>query len=900
MWLAWAALWLHFSPGLLGTPPHQQTRKSALLKGDFVIGALFSLHHQPKQQRGDGALQCGDIREMYGIQRVEVTFMTLDRINADPALLPDVTLGVEIRDSCWYAPVALQQSIEFIRDAISPAAALEVCDSQQAPRRGGGAGAAHGRPPLVGVVGPASSSVAIQVQNLLQLFHIPQVGYSTTSKDLSDKGRFSYFLRVVPSDYYQAQVMVDLVRRHNWTYVSAVNTDENYGHSGIQAFRELAERADVCIAKEDSVLSNADDEVFEAVLRKLAQDQNARVVVCFCEGMTVRGLLRAARRLGLTGRFLFLGSDGWADRADVTDGYEHEATGSITIRINSPHVAEFDSYYLGLDPFTNLRNPWFREFWQFRFNCVLPLEGGDRRDSGAPRDASSPPPGADSPPVCTGKERLKERYRADPKLSFVMKALYTMAYGLHNMVQAVCGNGSRGVCPGLFPFDGSLFKVQHHELPAAAQRLARLRARGRLEQRHAAHVARAAAPAAWPPGGVCVLETLPPRLLQEPADGRPGEEVLLGVCAVRQQRGPEGRHCVRGVSCRLVAQRGQDGLRPDPGGVHAVVGRAGGGRHLLLVPGLRGDAVDGGGVRAPQRHPGGQVVDAGAQLPHPGGHDPEPRRHVPDPGAAELGVLPAGASPAWPQLRHDLRQPADQDQPHRAHPGRLQEALPHQEAALHVRYRAGGDHGPADRRGSGRVGRHAGAGAAGPDAAVPRPGPRRAGLRHLADGRRGAARLRRPPRRALHAVRAQDAQRARELQRGQVHRLRHVHHVRHLGRLRAHLLRQRLQDHHAVHVRHAERHGDARVPVPAQAVHHPAAAREEQPLLLHHLQEHPLPHRQSRCIRHLCQGPCLLPSRRVRQGTRRGVPETCAWFGGQQPPGPGQTRCCNVASSAGG
>ncbi|XP_063225236.1 metabotropic glutamate receptor 1-like isoform X2 [Bacillus rossius redtenbacheri] len=458
MWLAWAALWLHFSPGLLGTPPHQQTRKSALLKGDFVIGALFSLHHQPKQQRGDGALQCGDIREMYGIQRVEVTFMTLDRINADPALLPDVTLGVEIRDSCWYAPVALQQSIEFIRDAISPAAALEVCDSQQAPRRGGGAGAAHGRPPLVGVVGPASSSVAIQVQNLLQLFHIPQVGYSTTSKDLSDKGRFSYFLRVVPSDYYQAQVMVDLVRRHNWTYVSAVNTDENYGHSGIQAFRELAERADVCIAKEDSVLSNADDEVFEAVLRKLAQDQNARVVVCFCEGMTVRGLLRAARRLGLTGRFLFLGSDGWADRADVTDGYEHEATGSITIRINSPHVAEFDSYYLGLDPFTNLRNPWFREFWQFRFNCVLPLEGGDRRDSGAPRDASSPPPGADSPPVCTGKERLKERYRADPKLSFVMKALYTMAYGLHNMVQAVCGNGSRGVCPGLFPFDGSLFK----------------------------------------------------------------------------------------------------------------------------------------------------------------------------------------------------------------------------------------------------------------------------------------------------------------------------------------------------------------------------------------------------------------------------------------------------------
>lgn len=81
------------------------------------------------------------------------------------------------------------------------------------------------RAPLIGVVGPGSSSVALQVQNLLQLFQIPQIGYSTTSRDLSDKNRFNYFLRVVPSDYYQAQVMVDIVRRYNWTYVSAVNTD---------------------------------------------------------------------------------------------------------------------------------------------------------------------------------------------------------------------------------------------------------------------------------------------------------------------------------------------------------------------------------------------------------------------------------------------------------------------------------------------------------------------------------------------------------------------------------------------------------------------------------------------------------------------------------------------------
>jgi hypothetical protein len=55
------------------------------------------------------------------------------------------------------------------------------------------------------------------------------------------------------------------------------------------------------------VLSNAEDEVFDRVILKLDEDKNARVVVCFCEGMTVRGLLAATKRLHLTGRFLFIG-----------------------------------------------------------------------------------------------------------------------------------------------------------------------------------------------------------------------------------------------------------------------------------------------------------------------------------------------------------------------------------------------------------------------------------------------------------------------------------------------------------------------------------------------------------------------------------------------------------------
>jgi hypothetical protein len=77
-------------------------------------------------------------------------------------------------------------------------------------------------------------------------------------------------------------------------------------------------------------------------------------------------------------RDIFFYSDGWADRSDVTDGYERQARGSMSVRIHSPNVTDFDDYYFSLNPYTNTRNPWFREFWQHRFNCTMRDDYGNR------------------------------------------------------------------------------------------------------------------------------------------------------------------------------------------------------------------------------------------------------------------------------------------------------------------------------------------------------------------------------------------------------------------------------------------------------------------------------------------------------------------------------------------
>ncbi|XP_040278576.1 metabotropic glutamate receptor 5 isoform X2 [Bufo bufo] len=411
-----------------------ERRVVAYMPGDIVIGALFSVHHQPTVEKVHER-KCGEVREQYGIQRVEAMLHALDRINADPNLLPNITLGCEIRDSCWHSAVALEQSIEFIRDS------LISSEEEEGLVRcvDGSSSSFHSKKPIVGVIGPGSSSVAIQVQNLLQLFNIPQIAYSATSMDLSDKTLYKYFMRVVPSDAQQARAMVDIVKRYNWTYVSAVHTEGNYGERGMEAFKDMSAKDGVCIAHSYKIYSNAGEQNFDKLLKKLQSNlPKARVVVCFCEGMTVRGLLMAMRRQGIVGEFLLLGSDGWADRYDVTDSYQREAAGGITIKLQSPDVKWFDDYYLQLRPETNLRNPWFQEFWQNKFKCKLKGYSQDNQIYNK---------------TCSSRLALSYQYTQDSKMGFVINAIYAMAYGLHSMQMSLCP-GYAGLCDAMKPIDG--------------------------------------------------------------------------------------------------------------------------------------------------------------------------------------------------------------------------------------------------------------------------------------------------------------------------------------------------------------------------------------------------------------------------------------------------------------
>ncbi|XP_053552211.1 metabotropic glutamate receptor 6-like [Bombina bombina] len=408
------------------TQPH-----SIKIDGDITLGGLFPVH-----AKGPAGIPCGEIKKEAGIHRMEAMLYALDQINGDPELLPNLTLGARLLDTCSRDTYALEQSLTFVQAMIQKDTSDIRC--------------ANGEPPIlsrpervVGVIGASASSVSIMVANVLRLFAIPQISYASTAPELSDNNRYDFFSRVVPPDSYQAQAMVDIVKALGWNYVSTLASEGNYGESGVEAFVQISREAGgVCIAQSIKIPREPRPGEFDKVIRRLLETPNARGIIIFANEDDIKRVLEASQRANQTGHFLWVGSDSWGSKTSPILMLEEEAEGAVTILPKRASIDGFDQYFISRTLENNRRNIWFAEFWEDDFKCKLMRPGA--QPEGSRRK-------------CTGEERIGKDsiYEQEGKVQFVIDAVYAMAHALHNMHSELCA-GSAGVCDKMDPMDGRL------------------------------------------------------------------------------------------------------------------------------------------------------------------------------------------------------------------------------------------------------------------------------------------------------------------------------------------------------------------------------------------------------------------------------------------------------------
>ena len=318
---------------------------------DFVLGGLFPVH---------SGSDCRTLRQQRGLERLEAMLFAIDRINNDTNLLPNLTIGYDVRDTCSEEITGLDEAL----DMIVRSGSLTVDASMQCIQ----AGNASTR--MSGIVGAAASSVSTPTATMLglQIFQSPLVSYASSSAALSNKNLYEYFLRTIPPDSFQANAMVDLISYFGWEYVSVIFNDNSYGEPGTDAFIDSAIKRGICIDYRRGIIQSeiSGEKEFNKTINESVDgllNSTAKVVLAFTDEATVMALFRVLHERNITRRFVWIASDAWANSNAVRDNFPEIARGTFGFEPHAQHVKEFADYFSQLTPSMNIRDPFFPEYY---------------------------------------------------------------------------------------------------------------------------------------------------------------------------------------------------------------------------------------------------------------------------------------------------------------------------------------------------------------------------------------------------------------------------------------------------------------------------------------------------------------------------------------------------------
>ncbi|KAI8494984.1 hypothetical protein Bbelb_275890 [Branchiostoma belcheri] len=281
------------------------------IPGDVIIPAVFPIHSgQPSSRFG-----CGALRSKAVVQDVQALLYALDKINADRDILPTIRLGTVVLDSC-------SSGAKAVKDASN-------LQSTGKTSRGD---------PVAPIAGYVGSSMA---------------------------------------EKQKVNVTIAVLKRLGFSYVSVVNSEEEMYKLLRDDFVSAAIQQGICIATEVEVKRFHGSGDYDNTIMTLKEhaEKGAEAVVLFLPSAQARSLISATSRSSTIGLFTWVSALGLEDdnaffSTNVT--LKHATRGALRLETEVGKSQAFENYVSSLTPGQNTRNPWFKPFWQYLFQCDLP------------------------------------------------------------------------------------------------------------------------------------------------------------------------------------------------------------------------------------------------------------------------------------------------------------------------------------------------------------------------------------------------------------------------------------------------------------------------------------------------------------------------------------------------
>ncbi|XP_053575463.1 extracellular calcium-sensing receptor-like [Bombina bombina] len=394
--------------------------------GDIILAGFFPMHTEWNYQDNsftewEKPMVC-DRYSSVSYTWLQTMIFTIEEINANTALLPNISLGFQLFDTCFSISRSLWGTLWTLSGTDKPILNYQC----------------HKKVPLV-LFADIISLTSIAIATLLSVYRYPQISFRSSLTSLNNRFLYPSFFRTTSSDDNQAQALAQLVSYMGWKWVGLLSLEEEYGILGSQVLKQELQILGVCIAYHETFGPRSSFIKMQYITDIVIQS-SAKVVIVFSRDPVTNPLVELLVQKGVTDQ-IWVACDGWANSVILSiSKFSQTMKGTIGLTLHEVDMPGLKEFLLAIRPFNVLPDDIFiKKMWEIVQGCRWPEAEVYAKNETV---------------WCTGEEKL-ERFKGtdyefneyDFSTSYlVYNAVYAVANALHELIFCVPGKGLSPEC----------------------------------------------------------------------------------------------------------------------------------------------------------------------------------------------------------------------------------------------------------------------------------------------------------------------------------------------------------------------------------------------------------------------------------------------------------------------
>ncbi|XP_077309575.1 vomeronasal type-2 receptor 1-like [Lithobates pipiens] len=333
--------------------------------GDIIIGGIFTVNCV---MAGWRILEKPNVTSMLCIKplhhyykRLQMFLFAIDQINKNPTILPNVTLGYHLYDSCSDPGKAIKSVLQILSGPGETIPNYSCRDHQK----------------LAGFIGDQSSTTSLPIAQMLSVYNHVQISYGVMDDFVIDRAVFPSFYQTVPGEFMIYHYISELIRHFGWTWVGIISSPDETGQRASLQLLKILSGLQICVAFIISSrihLSMSDMSDLESSYWTIEKLSVKVIILCgtYHDVMFESSVRRLFRDVTM------ILPPNWASNIALIEKYPDSFNCSLSLNFWSEADKNFKNFLDGFHPMIRPKDKLLEDLWMTTLFC---LSGNKKKDT---------------------------------------------------------------------------------------------------------------------------------------------------------------------------------------------------------------------------------------------------------------------------------------------------------------------------------------------------------------------------------------------------------------------------------------------------------------------------------------------------------------------------------------